>query len=70
MDTRTVDRIEKETGGIAIKSDAEGMYYFACDGDNRIGVGAAGSVVLTREQALMLAKELPEIMNTYTGGAA
>lgn len=68
MNKTQIYKLESETGAKAIESEAEGLVYFVYPGDKRIAIGAKHVAILTKEQALAIAKELPDILDLYCGG--
>lgn len=63
-----IEALAATVGGLPIQSNAYNMHYIVCKDDrNRVAVVADGRIILTKKQALTLAKELPEIIKEYCG---
>lgn len=61
-----VDAIAARAGATPIQGPAGGLFYMTHrDDKKRIAIAAGGICVLTRKQAIALAKDLPEIVKTY-----
>jgi hypothetical protein len=61
-----IDAIAARAGATPIQGPVPGLFYLTHPEDRkRIGIAAGGILVLTRKQAIALAKDLPEIVKTY-----
>lgn len=61
-----IDAIAARAEATPIQGPACGLFYLIRPDDKkRIAIAAGGVIVLTKKQALALAKDLPEIIKTY-----
>lgn len=67
MTAETADAIEKNTGALGIELNCKGLFAFIHKDDpTRVAIaGERGIVILTRQQARCLARELDEIADEY-----
>lgn len=70
MSSEEAAQIERNNEGVfAIESEEQGLIYFTDRVDScqrrLVIAGKGGRTLLTRKQAVMLARELPQIIETY-----
>ncbi len=66
MTEKLIEKVQRETGGIPVESEAEGMIYLAHPEDSRIAILTDnGRIILTEAQTRAVAGEILDVYDLY-----